>query len=508
MAPTKRTPVLDLVAPNTKRTRASAAAISKTTVAASSKHSVPATSKMDIESQVVADVKHHNLVAIAASIEAEPNGGEQTDGGTTAVAHEIPIQIKSSCDNSESAKTAHIIQPDVDLEYRMDLDAATIRQAVVVSTNANSKSQPANSRNEIVITSSTPAAIVPVDVEAEGAKNESETTDSTQNKQQDIERLADKPRNEQEGPPHKAETTHNEQEVGSHTADNNHKEQGGPSQPGEPAQPVQESPSHTAVTVDKEHAVPTQTAKSTNTIPPSAPDGPQQAELPTPFLTPYEFNYAVHRDYTEDLIEVLPYILSHTNTVDHVYSASKIPSKLVWRNNRLSVPGSTLPIKIWIVGEIRACWFFDGDGLPQKRVTIRVTPMQDEGLEAVQNLIRKYTVPVSAAEDVVIHNVQSAAFSSNRVKGKTNSVGVKYQNTYDGRDKFSFNRADMEQIGAEYFNNGDTVIQEVTVGRYWTSSNPTATPVKKDVHRVTFELSSVTLLSDGVNPTSNDDAFN
>ncbi|KAI0066304.1 hypothetical protein BV25DRAFT_1835929 [Artomyces pyxidatus] len=200
-------------------------------------------------------------------------------------------------------------------------------------------------------------------------------------------------------------------------------------------------------------------------------------------------------NYSKDLTEILPKILTHSDTANHVYVPTQVPKKLVWRDRHLSVARSKLPMKIWVVGTIRTLWFFDGKGTAQKRVTIRVIPLQDEAIESMTAILRKFTVPPTYAENYVLQEIHAAAFSSIRKRGTKETFGVVYPNVFDGREKFSFNRTDMPTIGPEFLHVGDTVIQEVTVGQYQTSSNFREQPELKDVTRVSFDLGSITLLS-------------
>ncbi|KAI0057862.1 hypothetical protein BV25DRAFT_1919742 [Artomyces pyxidatus] len=206
--------------------------------------------------------------------------------------------------------------------------------------------------------------------------------------------------------------------------------------------------------------------------------------------------YIAHLNSADKLIQILPSILTFSNKKKHVYAATKIPSKLIWRNNRLSVPGSPEPIRIFVVGQIRTCWFTDGDGKPAKRVTLRVIPSQEEAVEALQNLVKQYTEPKKAAEDFVLNDVHAAAFSSERVRGKPGTVGVPYPNIWDGRKAFSFDRSLMENLAPEFLKEDDIVMEEITVTRFSTSKLRNSQPDRPDVKRITFELRGVVLLSD------------
>ncbi|KAI0067109.1 hypothetical protein BV25DRAFT_1912439 [Artomyces pyxidatus] len=240
-------------------------------------------------------------------------------------------------------------------------------------------------------------------------------------------------------------------------------------------------------------------------VPPSS-DNPENQQAPASATTtttspsPEEVAAIVREKalllkYTPQLTELLPKILCHTDPANYTYVPTAIPKKLVWRDKHLSVARAKAPMKIWIVGTIRTLWFFNGKGKPEKRVTIRVIPLQEEAIASMTSILRKFTVPPTYAENYTLQEIHAAAFSSTRKRGRTESFGVAYPNVFDGRKSFSFNRADLQAIGAEFLHVGDTVIQEITVGQYQTSSNYREQPELKDITRVSFELASIILLS-------------
>ncbi|KAI0054480.1 hypothetical protein BV25DRAFT_1843631 [Artomyces pyxidatus] len=209
-------------------------------------------------------------------------------------------------------------------------------------------------------------------------------------------------------------------------------------------------------------------------------------------LSDYTLHYAQRLNCPERLIEILPTILAYSNPKENIYAAAKIPSKLMWRDNQLSVPGSPDPIKIWIVGEVDTHWFFDGDGRIQKRVSVRVLPIQREAIAELERVVKDHTEPVEAAANFVLLHVLATAFSTERKRGAKGSVPVAYDKMKDGRASFSFNRSSLPSLAAEFLTKGDTVIQEVTVGRYKVTS-----PDKPDIKRISFKLESITVLWDG-----------
>ncbi|KAI0063888.1 hypothetical protein BV25DRAFT_1837432 [Artomyces pyxidatus] len=204
------------------------------------------------------------------------------------------------------------------------------------------------------------------------------------------------------------------------------------------------------------------------------------------------------------LIKALHQVLTYSNAEEHIYTPINLPSKLVWRDNHLCARGSPTPIKIWVVGEIRTCWFYDGNGKAQKRVTIRVIPSHYDAISALQTLVRRHTEPREAAAEFVLSDVHASAFSSKRVRGTKESIALPYPNVLDARKKFSLDRTKMPPIGSEFLKAGDIVIQEVIVGRFKTSKTSNNQPDREEVKRISFDLQSVTLLSDGGESDSND----
>ncbi|KAI0067136.1 hypothetical protein BV25DRAFT_1912459 [Artomyces pyxidatus] len=201
--------------------------------------------------------------------------------------------------------------------------------------------------------------------------------------------------------------------------------------------------------------------------------------------------------WNDKLIAILPDILSRSDAANSTYVPTNVPDNLMWRNKHMSVPGQAAPVTIQIIGTLRYLWFFDGNGAPQKRVAIRVVPFQDEALSAMTSILRKYTEPPTAVESTVLQDIHSSAFSTTRERGKTGTVGVPYPNVFDGRKTFSFNKSEMPRLGAEFLRVGDTVIQEVAVGKFHASSNYKEQPSLKNVWRISFDLRGIILLSSG-----------
>ncbi|KAI0059792.1 hypothetical protein BV25DRAFT_1918182 [Artomyces pyxidatus] len=204
------------------------------------------------------------------------------------------------------------------------------------------------------------------------------------------------------------------------------------------------------------------------------------------------------RDYFEPaLLQRLPKFLNFSDPERGVYSLGQIPPDLTWsekagptRANVLCRPEGDKPLVIWIVGELARTWFYDKEGALQEKVNVTVTPLRPSDLDAGRELARTYSRPIQSHDDFVrMDGIYASRWQTEQERGRRGKTAMPFTRVFDATKKLS-SKADMKKLHAEDLKNGDLVLMETILVRYFTAVEGRVT---KDWN-VRFELESICLL--------------
>ncbi|KAI0317653.1 hypothetical protein OF83DRAFT_1171784 [Amylostereum chailletii] len=229
------------------------------------------------------------------------------------------------------------------------------------------------------------------------------------------------------------------------------------------------------------------------TVPPPGPEEPHSL-IGAP-LDPID----VGEDWPFTLAGRIQSLRSFVNVSTGVYGVKAVPAGLSWTTNRvvsstLCVTGSDQPLAIWIPVTISKLWLYDASGNPHRRASLTGTPVCDVDTVMLRNLVRNFSSGGHGTEP--LHEIRASRDQSTKVRGERALSVRDFDQVYNATVALKKKEA-MEMLDGSSLSEGDVVVLEVTVTRYYDKWSPDKKPAF-DSWKVSFKMDSVYVLHQGV----------